>query len=137
MLNISQDLYEVQTYSTQGQRHSRRPDEEFAKYFETNPDHAPNDDVNRRVLFLIKNRCMKCDRRGPVAKCGGCEFQRYCSSECQRRDWKTHKKNCTTLDSYNARWTTFRQDKRGKHYTFKKGVDGPIDPYETVMIVYK
>ncbi|KAJ6520705.1 hypothetical protein DFH09DRAFT_1287438 [Mycena vulgaris] len=28
------------------------------------------------------------------SRCSGCQSARYCGAECQRRDWKTHKKVC-------------------------------------------
>lgn len=43
--------------------------------------------------------CAKCkkDRStlpNPLKKCSRCEGPRYCSQDCQRADWKQHKKNC-------------------------------------------
>jgi len=45
-----------------------------------------------------------CDFCGSVAKegqkwkiCGGCKKARYCSSDCQRKDWKAHKALCKSL----------------------------------------
>ncbi|KAJ3068000.1 hypothetical protein HDU98_008814 [Podochytrium sp. JEL0797] len=46
--------------------------------------------------------CMGCQKRPDVGaeggkdfqRCGGCQRVRYCSRECQRADWKEHKKVC-------------------------------------------
>ena len=29
--------------------------------------------------------------------CGGCRFARYCSKECQRAAWQTHKPHCAAI----------------------------------------
>ena len=40
-------------------------------------------------------RCAVCRSRGDLHRCSGCKAVWYCSSECQRKDWKTgHKKTC-------------------------------------------
>lgn len=42
-----------------------------------------------------KIACAKCGTRsGRLKKCARCQFVRYCGSECQRADWKDHKKYC-------------------------------------------
>lgn len=43
----------------------------------------------------IKNcEFYKCLNRTPVERCSGCWKIAYCSKECQRLDWKRHKKEC-------------------------------------------
>ena len=41
-------------------------------------------------------RCKKCGGLGKpeLLACGGCKVVRYCSAECQKADWKTHKGTC-------------------------------------------
>lgn len=43
--------------------------------------------------------CATCKRdqaslSSPMKRCSGCSGQRYCSKECQKADWKQHKKVC-------------------------------------------
>ncbi|KAF7302122.1 hypothetical protein MIND_00779000 [Mycena indigotica] len=39
--------------------------------------------------------CFYCENPGPLRKCARCEIARYCSQECQKKDWKpTHKAVC-------------------------------------------
>jgi hypothetical protein len=33
--------------------------------------------------------------------CGKCKRVAYCSKECQKEDWKDHKKNCRPADAFN------------------------------------
>lgn len=45
--------------------------------------------------------CAKCqkpqsDLPSPLKRCAKCQTQCYCSRECQKADWKTHKKICAT-----------------------------------------
>lgn len=43
-----------------------------------------------------QERCGACGKRvGSLSLCGKCKKKKYCSRECQVKDWKVHKKNCT------------------------------------------
>ena len=45
--------------------------------------------------IVQKQKCMKCGLEGEsVRRCSRCKKISYCSPECQRADWKQHKKNC-------------------------------------------
>ncbi|KAF8551991.1 hypothetical protein OG21DRAFT_1604998 [Imleria badia] len=49
------------------------------------PSDAPTDQV----------RCRSCGKQGgSLSVCAKCKTVRYCSKECQVKDWKDHKKNC-------------------------------------------
>lgn len=40
-------------------------------------------------------RCQKCNSQASSLKhCSGCHSVRYCSKDCQRKDWKSHRPNC-------------------------------------------
>ncbi|KAI6145463.1 hypothetical protein BKA82DRAFT_129435 [Pisolithus tinctorius] len=40
-------------------------------------------------------RCAACGKGGvPLSVCSRCKRVKYCSKDCQVKDWKTHKKNC-------------------------------------------
>jgi hypothetical protein len=42
-----------------------------------------------------KSTCAECKKQDHgYKKCSGCEVTRYCSVECQRKHWKTHKPIC-------------------------------------------
>ena len=38
--------------------------------------------------------CTMCGKCGEVKTCAQCKTMRYCSKECQVRDWTTHKEDC-------------------------------------------
>ncbi|KAI6132443.1 hypothetical protein EDD16DRAFT_406948 [Pisolithus croceorrhizus] len=39
--------------------------------------------------------CAACGKGDvPLSKCGRCKTNKYCSRDCQVKDWRTHKKNC-------------------------------------------
>ncbi|KAJ7764854.1 ankyrin repeat-containing domain protein [Mycena metata] len=44
--------------------------------------------------------CGKSD--SPLKNCARCRIARYCSSECQAKAWKTHKKTCQPFSSSNT-----------------------------------
>lgn len=47
------------------------------------------------------NKCASCntletDPEKPLKPCAKCQTVRYCSRDCQKKDWKVHKKICAT-----------------------------------------
>ncbi|KAE9373629.1 hypothetical protein N431DRAFT_438855 [Stipitochalara longipes BDJ] len=47
------------------------------------------------------NKCASCsapetDPENPLKPCAKCQTIRYCSRDCQKKDWKLHKKVCAT-----------------------------------------
>ena len=38
--------------------------------------------------------CPVCSKADALMTCAGCSGQKYCSPECQRHDWRRHKKEC-------------------------------------------
>jgi len=54
---------------------------------------------------LVKcNACGKVEEKmGQWKKCAKCGVVRYCSRECQRKDWKSHRKPCARLaEKFNS-----------------------------------
>ena len=44
-------------------------------------------------------KCQVCGPCEKVQKCSKCKIVLYCSKECQKLDWKTHKTYCLSADS--------------------------------------
>ena len=40
------------------------------------------------------NVCAKCDKTEGLKQCARCKAVSYCSTDCQKADWKDHKKIC-------------------------------------------
>lgn len=38
--------------------------------------------------------CIVCHATTPVKRCGRCHIPQYCSTACQKSDWKSHKSSC-------------------------------------------
>ncbi|KLU85500.1 hypothetical protein MAPG_04523 [Magnaporthiopsis poae ATCC 64411] len=72
-----------------------------------------------RQMRLASNKCMTCGALeetplltspsplpGPgvveLSRCNGCKWAKYCSRDCQRRDWKHHKSECVANASEAA-----------------------------------
>jgi hypothetical protein len=45
-------------------------------------------------LASIWRPCTNCNTKGYHKKCSGCKKVHYCSAECQKTHWKTHKPEC-------------------------------------------
>ena len=45
------------------------------------------------IILSTVGECVVC-WKNTSQKCAGCDFFRYCSAECQRKDWSVHKKFC-------------------------------------------
>lgn len=53
-------------------------------------------DMNTKMPMTFTRTCQVCSKPGTL-RCGACKTIRYCSAECQKKDWKTHKQVCKTL----------------------------------------
>ena len=42
------------------------------------------------------HRCEECRADGATLRCGNCKFCFYCSRTCQAKNWKIHKRVCST-----------------------------------------
>lgn len=49
--------------------------------------------VKNGFVYVPPGLCNTCFQEA-TKKCGRCKNVYYCSRECQRKDWKSHKKNC-------------------------------------------
>lgn len=49
-----------------------------------------------------KTLCLACNKNA-TARCGVCENARYCSTQCQRKDWPVHKLLCKTFPDFQDR----------------------------------
>lgn len=67
--------------------------------------------VHSRDVFVGKPLDMKCANptcdgsTKDLLKCSGCDLTYYCSAECQKADWDTHKIFCHEMDSRRGRPT--------------------------------
>lgn len=69
----------------------------------------PNADSHPRGTSSTEiptSSCATCQKTGsssqPLKKCAKCHETTYCSRDCQKADWKRHKKDCARLASANA-----------------------------------
>lgn len=50
----------------------------------------------RACIMESSNSCAYCNKSSvELLRCSGCRNAFYCSKECQRAHWKTHKQQCT------------------------------------------
>ena len=55
-----------------------------------------DDADNVRMRAFIRGHCGQCGQKSSSC-CSRCQLVSYCSRDCQKKDWKTHKKVCKTL----------------------------------------
>ncbi|KAL3419753.1 hypothetical protein PVAG01_08251 [Phlyctema vagabunda] len=60
------------------------------------------------------SRCATCLKKEstlsePLQRCAKCKTTRYCSRECQKEDWKTHKRTCHSASTADPRGSTSSQ----------------------------
>jgi hypothetical protein len=52
------------------------------------------------------DNCNKLESQGKLKKCAGCDRTMYCNEECQRSDWRSHKKECKEVQKEKKSATT-------------------------------
>ncbi|XP_078322908.1 uncharacterized protein LOC111123834 [Crassostrea virginica] len=57
-------------------------------------EHERNTNNLDKGMPLIMETCPVCGISGQFKSCQGCLKQKYCSTKCQKVDWKKHKENC-------------------------------------------
>eukprot|EP01083_Nonionella_stella_P157574 511701_1 len=67
----------------------------------------------------MSSSCAKCNKAGATAVCGACKCTYYCSRDCQRKDWKQHKRICKMLKEEEKANTIKTNGKQ----TFKERID--------------
>ena len=46
--------------------------------------------------------CLTTAQKKPLKQCSGCHLIKYCSTECQRKNWPNHKKTCARIKKMGA-----------------------------------
>lgn len=71
---------------------------EFIKELNSLTRHHVQDHLNKtgdKITSEKYRTCFTCQKQSDACKvCSGCKSIRYCSTECQSKDWKEHKKVC-------------------------------------------
>ena len=66
-------------------------------------DFDPTDTDGPRLEGVPTGKfCSNCGRDNASKTCGRCMTQVYCSTECQRADWKRHKASCQSVEGMEA-----------------------------------
>eukprot|EP01080_Neovahlkampfia_damariscottae_P005236 gene5236-8847_t len=57
-----------------------------------------NDSMGKRKKNKIEKICQKCEKKENLLKCGNCKEAYYCSRDCQKLDWVSHKSFCKSKE---------------------------------------
>jgi hypothetical protein len=60
-------------------------------YFDLKKKHPPKPETGGGPKPDV---CRNCGKSGQLRQCGNCKQVKYCNRNCQKEDWKEHKKNC-------------------------------------------
>ncbi|KAL0949833.1 hypothetical protein HGRIS_009868 [Hohenbuehelia grisea] len=74
------------------------------------PNHTYDEEINGKIT---------------MKKCAKCEFVRYCSKACQRKDWPSHKPMCRVYNLDISDWTAHHKE------TFKWAAKEALNAYST------
>lgn len=55
------------------------------------------DTTGRTEADDLRKRCAACGSRVHIQRCGACQVAGYCSKDCQKTDWGSHKRECKRL----------------------------------------
>ena len=66
-------------------------------------DRDANDPTNKACAGCKKPQS---DLQNSLKRCGKCQTQSYCSRDCQKADWKAHKKICASNQQGKSKATT-------------------------------
>jgi len=61
-------------------------------------------DKESRKISTVCCFCMISRSEKRLSACGGCKTAQYCSSECQKKDWKVHKTPCKQVQENRAKF---------------------------------
>ena len=55
------------------------------------------------INYYQKGLCSTCAVGGKLRICSGCHMHAYCSADCQKQLWNSHKSLCRRVKAENAR----------------------------------
>jgi hypothetical protein len=74
----------------------------FTEWVRTHADPESVRLANNAVLNMMRSCCV-CKKYGmSLSKCSACKSVYYCSAECQKKDWGTHKESCGLVKKKTA-----------------------------------
>eukprot|EP01083_Nonionella_stella_P157575 511704_1 len=76
-------------------------------------------------MFSMPSSCAKCNKTGATAVCGACKCTYYCSRDCQRKDWKQHKKICKMIKEQGQQKTN--TTKRDEKQSYQDRIDRVLE----------
>ncbi|KAJ7653205.1 hypothetical protein DFH06DRAFT_918405, partial [Mycena polygramma] len=73
------------------------------------PNKLPHELPRTQAQYPMTSSCAVCHNeadasRRTLKQCAKCELTRYCSTDCQRADWKRHKECCKVVKEVKWYW---------------------------------
>ena len=95
-VSLSKSFIEQQKHYLQNEERFKRAECNKNKCFDNEDSVASTDHTNVETIQVFADFCSYCQTKCS-SNCSLCVVTGYCNQECQRRDWKKHKRECRSI----------------------------------------
>eukprot|EP01123_Difflugia_compressa_P004315 TRINITY_DN15701_c0_g1_i1.p1 TRINITY_DN15701_c0_g1~~TRINITY_DN15701_c0_g1_i1.p1 ORF type:complete len:197 (-),score=39.18 TRINITY_DN15701_c0_g1_i1:82-615(-) len=89
------DVFPIDSPSTQTQQDESNTETEIEETETNHPLQQIIQDVVKQQAIVVEQKCAVCGKTDKLLYCKSCMKIVYCSRECQKKHWPTHKMDCS------------------------------------------
>jgi hypothetical protein len=91
---VHSNTYLIRTYKLVGKENYDKAIQGLKSVKEFRETVGININLNKKLGEYQQRFCASCNKTGPWRLCSRCKKVYYCSVECQKKNWPTHKLDC-------------------------------------------